>query len=284
MKEIINKIKIVPTRNVLIHENVVYKWAQNIATYIQEAGIQKNPIVVHKIKNKYIVLDGMHRVQAFKILECKDIMVYEVDYYSPEIKLKGWDAVVFTKENTYSLLKLAFSKEYVIEKITKKNNIRKLINNQEILFGVRDKKNKYYTISLKKNLKNISREKYLDLIIKAIERFEKILDLKNLKILYLPDTTSEKDFQTLQGDILLYRPIFTKDDIIYRTLKGKIFPRKSTRHIIPGRPLRVDINLTILKEKISLKVKNQLLKSHLMWCFASNKVRYYPEPVYIFAD
>ncbi len=284
MQNIMKKIKIIPLNKVLIHENVVSKWAENIATYIQESGIQKNPIVVHKANNNYIVLDGMHRVQAFKILQCKDIMVYEVDYFSKDIILKGWDAVVFTNENTLDLLKLAFSKEYIINKVSFKTNFRFLIDSKKILFGVKDKKGNAYTISLKQDLYKLSQKNYIDIIVNSIEKFESILDIKKLKLLYLPDTNSDNDFKTLASNILLYRPIFKKDDIVYRTLSGKIFPRKSTRHIIPGRPLRVDINLTILKENIGLRIKNKLLKSHLMWCFENNKVRFYPEPIYIFAD
>ena len=34
----------------------------------------------------------------------------------------------------------------------------------------------------------------------------------------------------------------------------------------------------------SIKTKNKLLKAHLLWCFESNKMRFYPEPVYIFSD
>ncbi len=284
MQDIINKIKIIPLNKVLIHENVVLKWAENIATYIQESGIQKNPIVVHKTNNKYIVLDGMHRVQAFKLLQCKDIMVYEVDYFSNTIELKGWDAVVFTKEKTLHLLKLAFSREYVIKREKPNTNLRKMIDARQILFGVRDKKGEWYSITLKKDLYKLSQKEYIDVIVKSIEKFESLLDIKKMKLLYLPDTNSDNDFKTVTANILIYRPIFKKEDIIYRTLHGKIFPRKSTRHIIPGRPLRVDINLTILKEDIGLRIKNKLLKSHLMWCFENNKVRFYPEPVYIFSD
>ena len=40
----------------------------------------------------------------------------------------------------------------------------------------------------------------------------------------------------------------------------------------------------LLKAKMSLKTKNNLLYSHLLWCFKSNRIRYYPESVYIFAD
>lgn len=285
MQEIFKKIKIVPVKRVLIHERVLPRWVNSISNHIEDSGIQKNPIIVHKTGKDYIVLDGMHRVEAFKKLDCRDIMVYEVDYYKKEIELDGWDGIVLQKFDVLSILNKIYTKHISIHKEKKTEDMHELLKNKKILFGIKDKANNKYSIRLKdKRIDKLKQSRYLDLIISALERFERSIDKQEYKILYIPETTSEPDFKTLQANFLIYRPVFTKNDIIHRTLTGKIFPRKSTRHLIPGRPLRVDLNLTILKEKIGLKVKNQLLSSHLMWCFKSNRIRLYPESVYIFAD
>lgn len=285
MQEIFKNIKIVPVKKVRIHERIVPKWVINISNHLENFGIQKNPIIVHKIKGNYIVLDGMHRVEAFKLLECKDIMVYEVDYYNDKIKLEGWDGIILVKFKFMEIINKIFPKYIVVKKERKNEDMHKLLKDKKILFGLKDKNQNKYSVRLKdKRLHTVHQSRFLDLIISALERFEKAIDNKNFKILYVPGCTSETDFQTLQGHVLIYRPVFTKDDIIHRTLTGKIFPRKSTRHLIPDRPLRVDINLTILKENINLKIKNQLLYSHLMWYFKSNRIRLYPESVYVFAD
>ena len=86
MEDIFTRIKIVPLKKVLIHEQIVKKWAKNLASYMEQSGIQKNPIIVHKTQGKYIVLDGMHRVEAMKILGCRDIMVYLVDYFDKQLE------------------------------------------------------------------------------------------------------------------------------------------------------------------------------------------------------
>ena len=212
-------------------------------------------------------------------------MVYEVDYYSKDIKLRGWDGIILGKWDVLEILHKIFPKHIVIKKENRKEDMHKLIKEKKIIFGIKDKAFNKYSIRLKdKKLSAVSPNRYLDLVISAVERFEKNMDKTNHKILYVPDKTSNADFQTLKGTLLTYRPVFTKDDIIHRTLTGKIFPRKSTRHLIPGRPLRVDLNLTILNENIDIKIKNKLLYSHLLWSFKSNRMRFYPESVYIFAD
>ncbi|MBU1077615.1 MAG: ParB N-terminal domain-containing protein [Spirochaetes bacterium] len=285
MKEIFRNIKIVPVKKVLIHERTVPKWVQNLASSLENSGIQKNPIIVHKTKSNYIVLDGMHRVEAFKLLECRDIMVYEVDYYDKNIELGGWDGIILDRFDILDVMHRIFPKNIEIRKERRTQDMVKLLKEKKILFGIKDRSLNKYSLRLKeKKLPAVKENRYLDLVISALERLEHNIDNRNHKILYVPEHTSEADFQTLKASTLIYRPVFTKKDIIQRTLTGKIYPRKSTRHLIPGRPLRVDINLTILKENISLAVKNQLLASHLMWCFKSNRIRLYPESVYVFAD
>jgi len=284
VEDIFTRIKIVPLKKVLIHEQIVKKWAKNLASYMEQSGIQKNPIIVHKTQGKYIVLDGMHRVEAMKILGCRDIMVYLVDYFDKRIELHSWYGIVFGDiKPKEALEKIVGKRSFIIKKEHKKTDVGKLIKERKVFLALRDQKDNIYTVYLKKGMR-INEERYLTIATSLIERLESFVDSRDFRIIYVPDTTGEKDFKTSSGNLLIYRPLFKKEEVIHRTFEGKTFPRKSTRHIIPGRPLRVDINITLLKEKIDLKTKNKLLYAHLMWCFESNRMRYYPEPVYIFAD
>jgi ParB-like chromosome segregation protein Spo0J len=54
---------------------------------IEQDGLLKNPIIVDK-KTK-IILDGHHRYNSLKNLNCSKIAVYFVDYSSSEIKVKS---------------------------------------------------------------------------------------------------------------------------------------------------------------------------------------------------
>ena len=94
MKEVLDKIKIIPLSEILLHEGVVSEWTEKLRTNIDHDGIVKNPIIVTRFQGHYIALDGMHRVTALKALGCRDIVVYEVDYDDPSIGLFGWDALI----------------------------------------------------------------------------------------------------------------------------------------------------------------------------------------------
>jgi hypothetical protein len=125
----------------------------------------------------------------------------------------------------------------------------------------------------------------LDILIRALKDFEADLDRRNLRIIYVADDQAQKTFeQHAQAFTLFKRPFFTKEEVVRRTIEGKILPRKSTRHLFPLRPLRIDFDLILLKENIDLATKNRLLHARLTWCLEKNMVRYYPESVLVLSD
>jgi len=70
------------------HEEINPTHLVQIQKWIERDGLLKNPIIVDK-KTK-IILDGHHRYNSLKNLNCSKIVVYFVDYSSSEIKVKSW--------------------------------------------------------------------------------------------------------------------------------------------------------------------------------------------------
>jgi hypothetical protein len=111
------------------------------------------------------------------------------------------------------------------------------------------------------------------------------LDRRSLRVVYIADEQSAKTFRQHENAFALFkRPFFTKEEVVKRTIEGQILPRKSTRHLFPLRPLRIDIDFTLLREEIDLQIKNKLLQARLNWCLENNMVRYYPESVLVLDD
>ncbi|MBI4125006.1 MAG: ParB N-terminal domain-containing protein [Deltaproteobacteria bacterium] len=167
MDEICEQIQIVPLRQCLMHEGIIPKLLEQIAGHIKSDGVMKNPIIVTKHKDHYVILDGMHRFAALQKLQVRDILVFAVDYQSEKVILE---------------------------------------------------------------------------------------------------------------------PPHTKEDVLKRALTQKLFPPKSTRHVIAKRPLRLDIELSLLKSDLDPAAKNQRLQTHIQKCYADNRVRFYPESVLLFFD
>jgi len=69
------------------HEGVNPKYLEELKEEIKSDGVLKFAIAVDK--NTNVILDGHHRFNALRKLECKKIPVVFVDYGSPDIVVKN---------------------------------------------------------------------------------------------------------------------------------------------------------------------------------------------------
>ena len=70
------------------HEEIKPDYLRKLADEIKSDGRVKIPITV---ENKhFVVLDGHHRVEALKLLGCRRIPVYLIDYFDDDITLTVW--------------------------------------------------------------------------------------------------------------------------------------------------------------------------------------------------
>ena len=124
------------------------------------------------------------------------------------------------------------------------------------------------------------------IIVTAHESYYVVLDgmhrFAAIEQLELPDIlVCEVDYFS-QGVVL--EPPATKKEVLECALSKRILPPKSTKHAIAGRPLRVDLDLALLRESVDLETKNKKLQAHLQKYRDNHQLRFYPESVYVFAD
>lgn len=70
------------------HEEISLDHLIELKQEIEKDGFLRNPIIVDK--NTNIILDGHHRFNSLKRLNCTRIAAYLVNYKSPEIKVQSW--------------------------------------------------------------------------------------------------------------------------------------------------------------------------------------------------
>lgn len=275
-------IRIVPMPQCVAHEGVVRKWVEAIMTNLLDEGVMKNPIIVSRLKARtprWIVIDGMHRFAALRALQIRDILTYAIDYDDPQIGLAGWDTLLLRPVQAQRLLANVFGKDraFSTTRVADAETARRAVTTREALLAVGDRSGAYYLLAAR-------RRATVETCVQTCARMDAALDADGFRPLYVPDTLSVRDFRRMHCGGIVMRPLYTKAEVIDRTLAGKIFPRKSTRHLIPGRPLRVDVALAWLRGRVSVAAKNRLLREHLRWCYEADRIRYYPESVFVFAD
>lgn len=302
--DIFPRLKIVRMVDCLAHEGVVPRWVEKIAANLLSEGVMKNPIIVtrpiprdvrrtqdaarrvayarRRTQNagRYIVIDGMHRFAAFQRLEVPDIVAYEIDYDDAAITLEGWDALVLRPFTALPFLRRAATTlggGYRVQRVPDLAAAQALLDARRAVIAATDRGGRWHVIARRGPIT-------VEALVRASEVIDRTLDAADYRPVYVADALAHTDFHATRAHGLIVRPHYTKAEILQRTLGRRIFPRKSTRHLIPDRPLRVDVGLALLRARLGLAVKNRLLEEHLRWCYESDRVRYYPESVFIFAD
>lgn len=75
------------------HEEIQEGLLERTIEEIKRDGYLKKPVLV--ADHDFVILDGHHRFQALKMLGCRRIPAYVIDYFSDIVQLGTWpDAVV----------------------------------------------------------------------------------------------------------------------------------------------------------------------------------------------
>ena len=99
-------LKIVDINSLFLHEETIPEMLENLAAEIRMDETLRHPVIVDK--ESFVVLDGMHRVAALKLLSCRRIPACLVNYKSPSISVGAWYRTI-TAANNYSIDKMPVS-------------------------------------------------------------------------------------------------------------------------------------------------------------------------------
>ena len=256
--DIIKELEIRETKSLLQHEQVISSNLKRLKEAMLNTAYLVDPLVVDKKTG--LVLDGNHRLKVLDIIECPFTVCQVVDYKREDIKVGTWYPTVELKpDEIFKLDSIRY------EKIDPEQGID-AVKNLRAPFMLQTKDECY--------LLNSGKYKLMEMV----EEQNYILSLlEKSAVYYLP----EEDIQTRlgQGYSVFTRRPYTKEEIIKAGQDHSPFPPKSTRHLIPGRIIRLNMRLGCLhhsKEEATKELKHMLeVRAY------SGNVRKYFEPVVV---
>ena len=226
-----------------LHEEVDQGVLRRLLREIDDDGALWCPVIVDK--ESMVVLDGTHRVNALRTLGCKYVCVYFVDYSDPKIGVKKWFRAIpehlhkgRVEEVAEGLSIALIPLDYSMVKDVSYPVLRLTDGNSFALVPRSD--------SLR--------------CIDILRRFERRLEALGYEMDYDTETDACDKLTRSAVSAILQPPTLWKEQVVSSAVQGHVLPCKATRHVIPGRPMGVDVPLTLLKNhKISLEEANARL-------------------------
>jgi hypothetical protein len=213
------------------HEEVIEKVVQALSEEIRDTRVVHDPLMVDQ--DDYVILDGMHRYNSLKQLNCRFAPCCLLDYDSPQIKVGSWFRL-FTVSDPTKLTQTVLG-EMKLEYSRKRVNPSIMDYDTETLILTGDGD----VYSFPSSLDSFER-------CRIATRVEKRIVNDGHDATYLSETIAMQHLKSGQANLVIALPIFSKDEIREFGLEKRLLPHKVTRHIIPSRPLEIDAPLELL--------------------------------------
>jgi len=212
------------------HEETVREDLNGIVRALQNDPILRHPIIADSTSGA--VLDGTHRLAALKHLGCRTIPTALIDYQNPLVVIDRWFRKIKLEDpqdfmnHLSKLSPIAMSTSEADRSLLNRSSYASLQDHQDCW-------------SFRSN-----ESAPLDMCKRAFA-LEQIAVTGNGKITYSDkaDITNLSRFTMLMSTIRL-----EKNDVVDCCRKHLLFPPKSTRHLIPSRPLGTNVPLNWLRD------------------------------------
>jgi phosphoglycerate dehydrogenase-like enzyme len=263
-------LRIVPTEKVFPHELFDQRRVARLAQRIIGEGTLKNPPLVMETEEGYMILDGATRSAAMRQMGLPHMLVQVFKAEAEGLQLKTWHHVI-----------REIGRHKLMELIKSIPDIEFVTGNVE-------------TVSQEQfDLGSLCYIHWIDgsiLLVQAKSGTNRLDALNRLTSTYIDASHTSR---TLNNNIiqlqheysdmaaLVVFPIYSVDQVLQIAQAGRRLPAGITRFIAPGRILRVNFDLDILRAVKSLREKNRWLHEQLLEKQNNGHIRYYAEPLYL---
>ncbi|MBW1674895.1 MAG: hypothetical protein JRJ45_14920 [Deltaproteobacteria bacterium] len=279
------KLEVVPVESLLPHEATLPHIVNKLLLEFTNRAKLQNPIIIDE---NNILLDGNHRAFVFKKLHFKYISVCKINYFNKNVKLRYWYRLLKNIKSVDLLKRIIEDMNGTVTQVTDKKTLKKVLENNSLDYGIQQD-DFYATINFPEESVNDAVSAY-----DYLEKVQSRLRKKGVTFKYIPDQyVHERKFydEVKNDEVVIWTPHITKEMVVDAAKKGKIFSPRTTRHLIPSRPIHVNIPSYWFKENISLEEINKrfatfLAKKHIKR-FGPGQViagRYYGEELFIYFD
>jgi L-serine kinase (ADP) len=257
--ELLTSLDVREVKSLLSHEQVISANLKRLKEAMLNIGHLVDPLIVDSKTG--LVLDGNHRLKVLEIIECQHATCQLVDYMSPKIKLGTWyPSISLSPEDIFKLDSIKHEKvDYEAGK--------EAIENLRAPFMVVSKNNECHLLNpgSYKLMEMVEEQNYIFSLIEkdAVD--------------YIPEEEFQENVQS--GESVFYRRSYSKDEVVKAAQAHTPFPPKSTRHLIPGRIIRLNMKLGWLNRSRE-EAKSELHRMLTNRVYAGSVRKYY-EPVIV---
>lgn len=267
-------LQLAPLDHCVLHESIdPHRVARLVATLAVEDVLRNPPVVARYAgSDRFMVLDGATRTTALRQLGLEAAPVQIVNYVDPRIELHTW-AHVLHSVNLHSLLRALRLLEGIRLRRIDAHEAEHLVHEAGVLGSLLTPEGEAWALEGGGSL--VEEARLLETVFRCYTG--------RATIHRLPHDTRLTAASLPEGTIAAMYPRYTKLDLLELTHAGGIVPAGITRHIIPGRVLRLNVPLAQLRAG-TLAAQQAWFAAWVAERIAGGRARLYTEPTWLFDE
>lgn len=256
----------------MLHEYYDEARVARLTERLRQDGILRNPPVVAPLSSDggdgFVVLDGANRVSALRRLEVPHVLVQMVDYAG--MRLETWNHLLMEIPGE-ALRRLLAGEGLSAESLSGEEAEAALA--QRAILAYLDLPDGRWGVPLAGDGPQRALARFVEAYQQRV-RFHRVKEarLEELRQLYP------------EGTALVVFPRYRPQEIMAFASNSVRLPTGITRHVIPGRALRVNLSLDVLASDQTAEEKNGWLRQWLTEKLERHEVRFYEESSYLFDE
>lgn len=264
-------IRVVPIDHCLLHEQTDDARVARLAARLKTDGMLRNPPVLgrHDGVDALIVLDGATRVTASRLLGLPYVVAQVVDYDDDAIQLHTWSHVL--SGLALDALRAALQDEpALVARACTPYEAENALAHRETLAYLAGGDGRCFALGHSADV--ITRAAALRRLFAGYAG--------RAMITRVPPADWAVRLDEQNDSVAVVYPTYTKRDIVALAQAGAVLPAGISRHVIPGRALRINVPI----DGTPLEEKQAWLDTWLREHRAGHGVRYYAEPTFLFDE
>ena len=266
--EAILPVRFVDLDQVVPHEATDPRRTDRLAAQISEDGVVRNPPIVARFEDRYVVLDGATRTAALRTLGCRHVVVQDVP--TDELGLETWHHVIRELPADDLIGALTAVPGVELEECGRDDAADRVIEYGGLCAVV-----------------TLTGAGYVVQATPGTNRFDALAAIADA---YVGKAVVSRTLERVPERIaawypdataLVEYPQFTVEQVLLAARSGRLLPAGVTRFVVPGRVLRLEVTIEQMTGDRSLDEKNRWLHDHLAEKERRGRIRYYREPVYL---
>jgi len=276
-------LDIVPVTDLRQHEQIIPQKAEQLVFQLRNWALLHNPVIVDE---KFTVIDGHHRAFCIEKLNFRYIPVCKIDYFNHAVKLRYWFRCIPRVRDTHKLKRLLRALNVTMQPVADMAQLEKVLEKNRLYLGVQHR-DRFFFIAFPEEVAHDAVSAY-----HITNRLQNRLLREGDQLEYIPcQSVLTGDCQNPIGkdDLILWTPQISKEMVMEAVNRKKRFTPKATRHLIPARPLNVNLPMNWLKGDVPLEIINEkffaFLRNKGLKRFPPGQIidgRYYEEELFVF--